>query len=98
MTEIEVRMQTYDLNRDEIFDYFNYKDCDYGVELNLKDKWFDDGSTLYWKNEDEYSEDIYGTSKYSGEDYTLFVLNLCTGGKGISIFKNSNYEEYETEW
>ncbi len=79
----------YDSLRDDIFKYFGYESYDLGIEFELETDWDTDENTVCWMSDgDLYSEEV--RSIHRGPDYTLFVISLCTGGKSISIFKNSN--------
>ena len=73
----------------DIHSYFNYEGYDEPIEYFPDLEWerLEDSVTWY-EDDEEYSEDVRGY--YEGEDYTMCLVDYCTGNTGLIIFKNEN--------
>jgi len=78
--------------------YFGITTIDYDVFDMRTSPWFDtDASVNWWESdtllakakntEPDYGEDIYGTGKFKGKDFTMFYV-WANGGKEALIFSN----------
>jgi hypothetical protein len=96
---IKEKIDQFQELKQEIAEYFDAPIYD-GFDDCREYKWYiNDNDDVYWfKEGDAYSNEIYGTSVWSKDDYTLVRVNDGCGEKYFQLFDNSlkiTQEEYE---
>lgn len=99
---IKEKIDQFQELKQEIAEYFEAPIYD-GFDDCRECKWWINGhDDIHWiQDGDSYSNDIYGTSVWSKEDYTLVRVRNCSGEEYFQLFDNSlkmteeEYQEYE---